>query len=159
MLFFIIIIVLLKFTLSFEPPCSSCKHFIPNVKIFDDLGLCNMFKDVSIYKNKKYVLSNYAVHCRENENLCGKSGFLYEPIDETTNKNQVNENNNKKSEIEVQNKSDELNDNKYYKELDESEQLEKEIFDVLQKIKKHNTKKIYNTTKDLYKLFKKDKHS
>jgi hypothetical protein len=41
--------------------------------------------------------------------------------------------------------------------LDETEELEREIFDMLQKIKRHNKKKIYNTTKDLYKLFKRDK--
>ena len=127
MLFFITIIALLKFTLSFElmsssPPCYLCKHFIPNVKTFDDLGLCRMFKEVSTHKGKQYTLPNYAVHCRENENLCGKVGYLFEP-----------------------------------KETDETEELEREIFDMLQKIKRHNKKKIYNTTKDLYKLFKQDK--
>jgi hypothetical protein len=43
------------------------------------------------------------------------------------------------------------------KKTDETEELEREIFDMLQKIKRHNKKKIYNTTKDLYKLFKRDK--
>ena len=138
MLFFITIITLLQFISAFEPSCLSCKHFIPNVKIFDDLGLCNMFKEVSTYKDKRYVLSNYAVHCRENENLCGKSGFLYEPKNEP---------------------KDESRDDKFYKEVSETEQLEKDFFEVLQKIKRHNTKKIYNTTKDLYKLFKKDKNT
>jgi hypothetical protein len=41
--------------------------------------------------------------------------------------------------------------------IDETEELEREIFDMLQKIKSHNKKKIYDTTKDLYKLFKRDK--
>ena len=145
MLFFITIIALLKFTLSFElmcssPPCYLCKHFIPNVKAFDDLGLCRMFKEVSTHKGKQYTLPNYAVHCRENENLCGKAGHLFEAkkTDETK----------KIGEIE---KTDEP------KETDETEELEREIFDMLQKIKRHNKKKIYNTTKDLYKLFKQDK--
>ena len=157
MLFFITILVFFNCVLAFEPPCSSCKHFVPNVKIFDDLGLCNMFNDVSIYKDKKYVLANYAVHCRENENLCGKSGFLYEAINVDADKNQINKNVNKNSEIKINDSFDELNDNKYFKELDETEKLEKEFFDILQKIKKHNTKRIYNRSKDLYKLFKKDK--
>ena len=142
MLFFITIIALLKFISAFafkaqsSPPlCSSCKHFIPNVKIFDDLGLCKMFNEISTHKGKQYTLSNYAIHCRENENLCGKAAHLFEP----------------KETPEVLKKSEEI------KETDESEELEREIFDMLQKIKRHNKKKIYNTTKDLYKLFKRDK--
>ena len=136
MFFFITIIALLKIALSFEPmcsspPCSLCKHFIPNVKAFDDLGLCRMFKEVSTHKGKQYTLPNYAVHCRENENLCGKAGYLFEPK-----------------------KTDET---KETEKIDETEELEREIFDMLQKIKRHNKKKIYDTTKDLYKLFKQDK--
>ena len=42
-------------------------------------------------------------------------------------------------------------------ESDEIEQLEKDFFDILQRIKKHNKKKIYNTSKDLYNLFKRNK--
>jgi len=140
MLFFVIMIALFKYVSAFEPQCSSCKHYIPNVKIFDDLGLCRMFKESSVHKGKQYVLPNYAVHCRENENLCGKSGFLYEPI---------NSNENKLNKV-----SDE--DAKFFKKIDETEQLEKEFFDIMQKIKKHNKKQVYNTTKDLYKLFKRD---
>ena len=86
MLFFITLIALLKFISAFafkaqsSPPlCSSCKHFIPNVKIFDDLGLCKMFNEISTHKGKQYTLSNYAIHCRENENLCGKAAHLFEP--------------------------------------------------------------------------------
>ena len=157
MLFFITIIALLKFTLSFEPRCSSppcylCKHFIPNVKTFDDLGLCRMFKEVSTHKGKQYTLPNYAVHCRENENLCGKAGYLFEPkeTDETK----------KIGEIEKTDEPKETDETKKIGEIeetDETEELEREIFDMLQKIKRHNKKKIYNTTKDLYKLFKRDK--
>jgi hypothetical protein len=40
-------------------------------------------------------------------------------------------------------------------EIDEIEELERDFFELFQKIKKHNTKIIYNSTKDLYKLFKK----
>jgi hypothetical protein len=120
-----------------------CKHFIPNVKAFDDLGLCRMFKEVSTHKGKQYTLPNYAVHCRENENLCGKAGYLFEPkkTDET-----------KKTE-----KIEETDETKETEKIDETEELEREIFDMLQKIKRHNKKKIYDTTKDLYKLFKRDK--
>jgi hypothetical protein len=37
----------------------------------------------------------------------------------------------------------------------EIEQLEKDFFDLYQKIKRFNTKKIDKTTRDIYKLFKK----
>jgi hypothetical protein len=140
MFFFITIIALLNFALAFEPQCASCKHFVPNVKIFNDLGLCNLFKETSIHKGKEYTRQNYAIHCRENENLCGKAGFLYEPIENPNDQLNVNYNNSYKKN-----------------ETDETEELEREIFDMLQKIKRHNKKKIYNTTKDLYKLFKRDK--
>ena len=41
-------------------------------------------------------------------------------------------------------------------ETEEIEQLERDFFEVFQKIKKHNKQRIYKTTKDLYKLFKRD---
>ena len=72
--------------------------------------------------------------------MCGKAGFLYEPIENPNDQLNVNYNNSYKKN-----------------ETDETEELEREIFDMLQKIKRHNKKKIYNTTKDLYKLFKRDK--
>jgi len=83
-------------------------------------------------------LPNFAMHCRENENLCGKSGYLYENKD-------------KDNDLEeLQNRCcGEVNEN------DELEQLEREFFEVFQKIKQHNKKRIYKTTQDIYKLFKK----
>ena len=44
-------------------------------------------------------------------------------------------------------------------ENDELEELEKEFFELFQKMRKHNTKRIYKTSKDLYKLFKKNKYT
>ena len=41
-------------------------------------------------------------------------------------------------------------------EIEEYEKIEKELSNIFQQIKKHNTKKNYKTTKDLYKLFKKN---
>lgn len=40
-------------------------------------------------------------------------------------------------------------------EIEEYEKLEKEMLEVFQKMRKHNLKKIYNKSTDLYKLFKK----
>ena len=39
-------------------------------------------------------------------------------------------------------------------ETDEIEQLEKEFFEVFQRIKKYNKKRVINSANDLYKLFK-----
>lgn len=40
-------------------------------------------------------------------------------------------------------------------ETDELEQLERDFFEIYQKMKKYNKKRIIQTTRDLYKLFKK----
>jgi hypothetical protein len=70
--------------------CANCKHFIPhkNNKIVS-LGLCRMFGNkVSINDNIKKsekIIYNFAQHCREDENLCGKNGSLYEGIAITIN--------------------------------------------------------------------------
>jgi hypothetical protein len=107
-----------------------------------------MFKTTSYHRNKEYILPNYAIHCRENENLCGKTGFLYESLPTSIDNTEEEQINNELNELN-QRCCGEVN------EKDEIEQLEKEFFEVFQKIKKHNTKQIYKTTKDLYKLFKK----
>ena len=146
MLFFITLFTLLYCIKSFEPSCSKCKHFIPHHLGNQDLGLCEMFKNSCFYQGKETVLPNFAKHCRENENLCGKKGFLFESLNNYENNQQyyseLNELNNRCC--------GEVN------ETDEIEQLEKEFFEVFQKIKSHNKKRIYKTTKDLYKLFKRD---
>jgi len=68
--------------------CVNCKHFIPhkNNKIVS-LGLCRMFgnkvnSNDNIKKSEK-ILYNFAQHCRDDENLCGKNGSLYEGIANT----------------------------------------------------------------------------
>jgi hypothetical protein len=118
---------------------------MPNKKGNDELGLCKMFKDTCYVKSNEVTLYNFAIHCRSNENLCGKSGFLYEDASENVKVNAID--------------MEELNElnNRCCGEVNEKEdieQLERDFFEVLQKIKKHNTKNIYRTSKDLYKLFR-----
>ena len=157
-----------------EHSCTSCKHFIPNNRGDVDLGLCRMFRNTCYHRGKEYNLPNYAIHCRDNENLCGKSGFLYESIDDNvildTNLDTNMETNldkeknllehkkleQQKLEQQIQNELIELNNRccGEVNETDEIEQLEKEFFEVFQKIKKHNKKRIYKTNKDLFSLFK-----
>ena len=150
MLPYLILFLLMKISFAFEPSCTSCKYFIPHSRQIDELGLCKMFTN-NLYdkeKNRDINIANYAYHCREDEKLCGKAGFLYEHKDSE----------NKKAELQLRNDLIELNNRccGEVNETDEIEQLEKDFFEIFQRIKKHNTKKIYKTTKDLYKLFKKD---
>jgi hypothetical protein len=143
---------------SYDPVrlCSNCKYFIPHNRNIEELGLCKMFQNISYDKKTEAEIKipNYAFHNRNNENLCGKAGFLYESKELDTPNSEINDNNDKNI---ISNKLNELNNRccGEVNETDEIEQLEREFFEVFQKIKKHNKKQIYRTTKDLYKLFKK----
>lgn len=147
MLSYILLFSCMTLVFSYDPSCSSCKHFIPHFKNNPDLGTCKRFKDLPYTDNNNNILiSNFALHCRNNENLCGKTGNFYEPNFETLQKKIYND------YEELNNKCcGEVNENY---ELDELEELEKELFELFQKMKKYNTKRIYKTSKDLYKLFK-----
>ena len=126
---------------AFEPPCTSCKYYIPN-KGNPDGGLCKMFINMA-ESNENRFFHNYAVHCRNNEDLCGQSGFLYDKDLNMDESNLIQEYDVLKNQC-----CGEVN------ERDELEQLERDFFEVYQKMKKYNTKKIYKTSRELYKLFK-----
>jgi len=70
--------------------CSNCKYFIPhkNNKV-PSLGLCKLFGNkVNSNENNKMnekIVYNFAQHCRDDENLCGKTGLLYHEIEENKN--------------------------------------------------------------------------
>jgi len=139
MLFFITIIALFQIICGFEPSCSSCKFFVPHHSKNSELGLCSIFKNLCYHKDKEILLSNYADHCRNNEQLCGKNGMLYEL---NTNKNKES---NQLIDLRFLNDFDELN-NKCCGEVNEKEeleQLEKDFFDIFQKIRKHNKARFY----------------
>ena len=76
---FYIILVCAKLVYSYElniPNCQNCKWFMEGKN--KDLGLCMMFKDKIIRNNKEKTVYNFAIHCRNNEDMCGKSGIFYE---------------------------------------------------------------------------------
>jgi hypothetical protein len=137
-------IVLVK---SFTPSCKTCKFFIPNV-INDSLGQCTIFQD-KVYDNKNQVTlqKNLAVHCRNDENLCGKSGYLYEPIEKDEYTKTY-----KNYEYIKSLCSDEIVEET---NLEELEKIEKELVVVFQKMRRHNLKVIYNTPNSISKLFRK----
>jgi hypothetical protein len=140
MISYLLVFSLLTIVLAYDPLCLTCKFYIPH-NTNPELGTCKRFKDFAFNNNKYTLVNKLAVNCRINEELCGKDGnahqatFLNKQItdqyEELTNRccGEVNE-------------------------TDEIEQLEREFFDVLQKIKKHNKRQMYKTTKDLYKLFR-----
>jgi hypothetical protein len=62
------------------PKCKNCKYYITN-QLNPNLGLCKIFSNrIFIDKNEK-IIYNYAKHCRDDEFLCGKNGWLYEEKD------------------------------------------------------------------------------
>ena len=144
MVYIILLLTSLVFIYSYKPSCTNCKWFImPNNGINADLGLCSKFKDTIYDKGVEKVIYNFATHCRNNENLCGKEGLLYEENNETKQIKMDYEDLNNRCCGEVN-------------EKDEIEQLERDFFEIFQRIKKHNKKTIYNTSKQIYKLFKKN---
>ena len=146
MLFYILLLAIVNYSISFNPSCSSCKWFIPHKKENNDYGLCGFYKNKYNIKGDDIIIYEFATHCRNNESLCGEKGYMYEPNDanyqETTSEL-------KKQYEELANRCcGEVN------ETNEIEQLERDMFEIMQKIKRHNTKYIYKTSRDLYKLFK-----
>ena len=82
MISYLFIIFYLSYSYAFEPSCQSCKFFVPH-KTNVDLSLCEVFKN---RLNNDEIVKNFASHCRSDENLCGKAGFLYESKYTDTNK-------------------------------------------------------------------------
>lgn len=65
------------------PNCRTCKWFVPNIN--EEYSKCKMFREkkneLSENVGFDYIMYNYARHCRDNENQCGKNGYLYEKND------------------------------------------------------------------------------
>lgn len=132
--------------------CETCKWFYPN-NVRTEYGLCTLFKEKIYIADQERLISNFAKHCRDNENLCGKEGAMYEPsqsingikddvknfekqYDEIIDKCKESSNIghgevNEKTELDELNKLDE-----------EIEQFTKEGLELLFKVKKFNQKKI-----------------
>jgi hypothetical protein len=107
-----------------------------------------MFQD-SVYDNKQQVRlqKNLAVHCRNDENLCGKSGYVYEPITDR----EVDDQFENYEYIKTLCEDDFIEETN----LEKLEKIERDLVDVFQKMRRHNLKVIYNTPKTISRLFKK----
>jgi hypothetical protein len=109
--------------------CINCKWFIPNKDPnMKDYGLCKIYKNVVPDKNGERIIYDYAVHCRINENMCGESGYMFDPI-------------NNDSVIEkikmLQKQYDELNERFSVEIMEKTEikETEEEMIYLLQEIK------------------------
>jgi len=149
LLYMFIIFTLFNYNIAYNPSCNTCKFFIPHKKDNNDYGLCGVYKKNYNLLGNEVTIHEYAVHCRKNEALCGENGVMYEPNDKQ----------NMSIPDEIYDKYEELANQccGEVNEKNEIEQLEREMFEVMLKIKKYNSKNIYRTTKDLFKLFKRDK--
>lgn len=139
MICYLLFFYLINSVNSFEPSCTTCKYFIPNT-LNTNFGLCRLFQE-NIYdnNNNEYIVNNVALQCRNNPHFCGKEGKLYKPI------------NTKYENYEYIRR---VCNNEYEKDLEKIEKIEKELVDIFQKMRKHNTKKIYKKTKDIINRFK-----
>jgi hypothetical protein len=107
-----------------------------------------MFQDSIYHNNKQELVKNLAIHCRANENLCGKSGFLFESNDDD-----------KSQRFENYEYIKSVCSNEFVEaaDLKELEQIEKDLVEIFQRMRRHNTKMLYKTPDQIYKLFKKNK--
>lgn len=83
LLFVILTFLLIGFIKSFElssPKCENCKWFLSDIKNDKNLGFCKIFANKISINNQDKLVYNYADHCRDNEFLCGTSGWLFETI-------------------------------------------------------------------------------
>jgi hypothetical protein len=92
--------------------CTNCKYFIPykNNKI-SDFGLCKLFGNKIYDKKNEKIIYNFAKHCRDDENLCGKNASLYVEIKQNVN------NTTKENSIKIMEDEMKILINDYYKFL------------------------------------------
>jgi hypothetical protein len=88
---FILLVLFLLFeyikSLNFNLPlCKNCKSFIPISPDNNISGFCKIFVNEMAIKNKEKIIFNNAEHCRDNEYLCGESGWLFEDINDNSEK-------------------------------------------------------------------------
>jgi hypothetical protein len=85
------------YTIASSVKCIFCKNYIRplnGMNKINDFGKCKLFTGVlykkeeeeekyireeeDYIKEEKIIIYEYAKHCRENKDLCGKNGCLYE---------------------------------------------------------------------------------
>jgi hypothetical protein len=180
-LYFLILMLSMNYTMSLNQVknCENCKWFIKNTND-NSMGLCKLFTTNHNINNVNKITYNFAKHCRDNDFLCGKNGWLFDDININSEIKYLNLlTDNQIHTIESNTKDIFGNSNEFFNSLSkkESDQINKdyETFKTIkdQKDKKNqndekesynnymtniaklNVKKIYKKEKDIYKLFKK----
>jgi hypothetical protein len=137
------------------PSCNSCKHFVPNIKgnDFDNYGLCKIFKNVFYCNGDKLTIYDFAMHCRNNENQCGKNGYLYQHFSE---KNIIDYDNTGEEIKNLINQYNNINNDLSGEIIEkyEIEELEKELLSIFQKLRKFNKNQLEKFGKSFYKNYK-----
>lgn len=115
----------------FKSDCLGCKWFIPNNKGFYDYGRCKMFKNKYDCDGNQLIIYEFAKHCRNTENMCGKNAILYEPYNELS--NDVNK------DMIISHLLDEYDEikNKVYGEVNETDELneiENDLMNIIQRL-------------------------
>jgi len=154
-MFKIAILCLFFYTISgleLKPSCKTCKWFIPGNNVKNpDYGLCKMFKNTYQCDGNESIMYDFAVHCRNNEKLCGKKGYLYE--DKTKNQD---EDEDKKEISKIADEYEELKNRccGEVNEIDEIDEIEREFLLLFQRLKKYKRNQIETFAKTLYEIFK-----
>jgi hypothetical protein len=128
-LFALIIVIRISIINSYDftPSCATCKHYV-SYTTKHEFGLCNIFKNKIYIKDKEILIKNFASHCRRDESLCGKYGYLYECSDK-----------HKAMYKYIYSMGcDDMVEHKTAKELSN---MDKELKDIFKKMAKHNKKK------------------
>jgi hypothetical protein len=130
-----------------NPSCLNCKWFIPNKMGIDDYGLCRMHSNVyKMPNNMEFTVYEFAKHCRDNQNMCSKYGYLYEDKNDGfevekyvfthfVKKEEKKDINNKMYNDKTNNDKTNINNNNYYYPKDEDT---KNILRLISKFNKHN---------------------
>ena len=73
-----IIVNILNIVNALERNCASWGWFIKNSNNRIEDGMCKLFSTTTIRGTKQNIVHEFAKHCRDNEDFCGKIGLLYE---------------------------------------------------------------------------------
>lgn len=120
----------------------------------NSLLLILMFVNLVWSYNRGFLNKKRVINCKQNDELY-KSDLYYDTkmdIKKKDIKKKVDIENKIKEYKEVENGC--VFDFTSKEDLKELEEIEKDMLDIFQRMREHNTKRIYKTTKELLKLFK-----
>ena len=118
MLFYALLLILSQYVYAEPPSCLSCKWVIPHPRGMMDYHLCGFYKNRYEIKGQETIIYEFASHCRNNESMCGSDGHMFQDATHVS-----------PSSITEQSQTISCC------QSDEKEQLEREMFEMFQKLK------------------------